>query len=92
MVNLAQAWAEAYKSVNPAVNVEVSGGGSGVGIAALIKGAIDIANASRNMKPGEIDQAVSMCRHVRHRTFTRLDAADISAVGLAPRTLGTPSL
>ena len=29
MVNLAQAWAEEYKGVTPAVNVEVSGGGSG---------------------------------------------------------------
>jgi len=57
MVNLAQAWAEAYKKVDPAVSVEVSGGGSGVGIAALIKGTVDIANASRNMKPDEIQQA-----------------------------------
>jgi phosphate transport system substrate-binding protein len=57
MVNLAQAWAEAYQTVNPAVEVEVSGGGSGVGIAALIKGAIDIANASRDMKPQEIEDA-----------------------------------
>lgn len=57
MVNLAQAWAEAYAKVNPTVQVEVSGGGSGVGIAALTKGTIDIANASRNMKPTEIDSA-----------------------------------
>lgn len=57
MVNLAQAWAEEYKKVQPDVNVEVSGGGSGVGIAALIKGTIDIATASRNMKPAEIEQA-----------------------------------
>jgi len=57
MVNLAQAWAEAYKKVDPGVSVEVSGGGSGVGIAALTKGTIDIANASRNMKPQEIEQA-----------------------------------
>lgn len=57
MVNLAQAWAEEYKKVAPAVSVEVSGGGSGVGITALIKGTIDIADASRNMKPAEIDQA-----------------------------------
>src|SRR6185436_15819841 len=41
----------------PAVDVEVSGGGSGVGIAALERGTIDIANASRNMKPEEIEQA-----------------------------------
>ncbi len=57
MVNLAQAWAEEYKVVKPAVEIEVSGGGSGVGIAALIKGTISIANASRNMKQGEIDLA-----------------------------------
>ncbi len=57
MVNLAQAWAEEYKKVSPDVSVEVSGGGSGVGIAALTKGTIDIANASRNMKPEEIEQA-----------------------------------
>src|SRR5271157_4919901 len=47
MVNLAQAWAEEYKKVAPAAEVEVAGGGSGVGIAALVKGTIDIANASR---------------------------------------------
>jgi phosphate transport system substrate-binding protein len=57
MVNLAQAWAEEYRKVAPDVSVEVSGGGSGVGIAALVKGTIDIANASRNMKPEEIETA-----------------------------------
>ena len=57
MVNIAQAWAEVYKTVVPHVEIEVSGGGSGVGIAALLKGTTDIANASRNMKSGEIEQA-----------------------------------
>jgi len=57
MVNVAQAWAEEYKKVAPQVDIEVSGGGSGVGIAALEKGTIDIANASRNMKPEEMEQA-----------------------------------
>lgn len=57
MVNVAQVWAEEYKKTNPHVNIEVSGGGSGVGIAALTKGTIDIANASRNMKAEEIEQA-----------------------------------
>jgi len=57
MVNLAQAWAEEYKKVAPDAEVEVAGGGSGVGIAALVKGTIDIANASRNMKPEEIEAA-----------------------------------
>jgi phosphate transport system substrate-binding protein len=57
MVNLAQAWAEEYKKVAPDAAVEVSGGGSGVGNAALEKGTIDIANASRNMKQEEIETA-----------------------------------
>ncbi len=57
MVNVAQAWAEEYKKVAPDVDVEVSGGGSGVGIAALEKGMIDVADASRTMKPEEIEQA-----------------------------------
>ena len=57
MVNLAQAWAEEYHKVAPGVDVEVSGGGSGVGLAALERGTIDIANASRNMKQEEIETA-----------------------------------
>ena len=43
MVNLAQSWAEAYQKIEPNVEVEVSGGGSGVGIAALIQGTIHVA-------------------------------------------------
>jgi len=57
MVNVAQVWAEEYRKVAPNVEVEVSGGGSGVGLAALLKGAVDIANASRDIKPSEIEQA-----------------------------------
>jgi phosphate transport system substrate-binding protein len=57
MVNVAQVWAEEYGKVAPDVEVEVSGGGSGVGLAALVKGAVDIANASRDIKPAEAEQA-----------------------------------
>ena len=57
LVNVAQAWAEAYQGVNPAVVVAVSGGGSGTGIAALINGTVDIANASRSIKDKEIELA-----------------------------------
>jgi phosphate transport system substrate-binding protein len=57
MVNLAQAWAEEYARVAPNVSVEVSGGGSGVGIAALINGTADIANSSRHLEPEEADKA-----------------------------------
>ncbi len=58
MVNVAQVWAEEYGTAAPDVEVEVSGGGSGVGIAALIKGAVDVATASRDHKPSETEQAV----------------------------------
>ena len=57
MVNVAQVWAEEYRKVAPDVEVEVSGGGSGVGLAALVKGAVDVANASRDIKPSEVEQA-----------------------------------
>ncbi|AMY08431.1 Phosphate-binding protein PstS precursor [Luteitalea pratensis] len=53
MINVAQAWAEEYAKVAPGVSVEVAGGGSGVGIAALIDGTVQIANSSRPMKPAE---------------------------------------
>jgi phosphate transport system substrate-binding protein len=57
MVNMAQAWADAFTSENPDVQIAVKGGGSGTGIAALINGTVDFADASREMKPEEITQA-----------------------------------
>lgn len=57
MVNVAQAWAETYATVEPGVSVEVSGGGSGTGIAALINGTVDIANCSREMHEDEMARA-----------------------------------
>ena len=57
MVNLALAWAEEYQHLYPNFRISVTGGGSGTGIAALINGTVDIANASRQIKNEEIDQA-----------------------------------
>lgn len=57
MVNLALAWAETYREIEPQVSIAVTGGGSGTGIAALINGTVDIANASREMKKSEIEEA-----------------------------------
>jgi phosphate transport system substrate-binding protein len=57
LVNVAQAWAEEYQTVNPNVVVAVTGGGSGTGIAALINGTVDIANASRAIKDSEAELA-----------------------------------
>lgn len=57
LVNLALAWAEAYRKVRPDVSIAVTGGGSGTGIAALINGTVDIANASRRMTEEEMAAA-----------------------------------
>jgi phosphate transport system substrate-binding protein len=57
MVNLALAWAEAYTADHPDVRLSVTGGGSGTGIAALINGTVDMANASRPIKSEEIAAA-----------------------------------
>jgi phosphate transport system substrate-binding protein len=58
MVNLAQAWAEEYAKVKSDVSVEVSGGGSGTGIAGLINGTVEVANASRKLETNEAAKAV----------------------------------
>ena len=55
IVNLALAWAEAYQTVNPAVRISVTGGGSGTGIASLVNGTVDLANASRQIKDEEAE-------------------------------------
>jgi phosphate transport system substrate-binding protein len=53
MVVLAQRWAEDFMKRSPGKKVQVTGGGSGTGIAALINGTTDIATASREMKDSE---------------------------------------
>jgi len=57
IVNLALAWAESYQEIRPEVSLSVTGGGSGTGIAALINGTVDIANASRRIKSEELVEA-----------------------------------
>jgi phosphate transport system substrate-binding protein len=57
IVNLALAWAEQYQLLEPNVSIAVTGGGSGTGIAALINGTVDIANASRQIKTEELEEA-----------------------------------
>jgi phosphate transport system substrate-binding protein len=53
MVILVQRWAEEYMKKSGAKKVQVTGGGSGTGIAALVNGTTDIANASRAIKDAE---------------------------------------
>jgi phosphate transport system substrate-binding protein len=59
MVRLGQRWAEEYMKTNADVTIQISGGGSGTGIAALLNGSTDICQASRDMKPQEYADAQS---------------------------------
>ncbi len=57
LVNLALAWTEAYARVRPEVRISVTGGGSGTGIAGLLNGTVDLANASRALSEEEVATA-----------------------------------
>jgi phosphate transport system substrate-binding protein len=56
LVILAQRWAEIYMKDHPETSIQVTGGGSGVGLAALINGTTDIANSSRPIKSTEVEK------------------------------------
>jgi phosphate transport system substrate-binding protein len=56
MVILSQKWAEVYMAKHPGTVIQVTGGGSGVGLAALLNGSTEIANASRPIKPAEVQK------------------------------------
>ena len=77
MVNLLQAWAEQYGADRPAVVLQVTGGGSGVGLAALAEGTADIAAASREMRAEER----SLIR-ARHGTEPREFVVALDAVAI----------
>lgn len=76
MVILGQRWAESYMHRHPGTTVQVTGGGSGTGIAALINGTTDIAQSSRPMKPSEADQ-------VKERFGTAVVETPVALDGLA---------
>jgi phosphate transport system substrate-binding protein len=57
MVNLAQKWAEEYMKLHPEVSLQVTGGGSGTGVAALLNKTTEIANSSRDLKSSELEEA-----------------------------------
>lgn len=71
IVNLALAWAEAYQKIQPSVRISVTGGGSGTGITALINKTVDIANASRQIKPEELAEAEAVGLHPQEFIIAR---------------------
>lgn len=60
LVVLAQKWAEVYMAANPAQKIQVTGGGTGTGFAALQNQTTDLCNASRKIKAKEIEQCVKV--------------------------------
>jgi len=72
MVRLGQRWAEEYMKTHKDVTIQISGGGSGTGIAALLNGGTDICQASRDMKTKEYADAESKKIEI-HRVAVALD-------------------
>jgi phosphate transport system substrate-binding protein len=58
MVILAQKWAETYMGSKPDMKIQVTGGGTGTGFAALQEQRTDLCNASRKIKPKEIETCI----------------------------------
>ena len=74
MVILGQRWAEAYAQVDPVAVVQVTGGGTGTGIAALINGSTDICEASRPLSDREREEVITKRGVPAAETKVALDA------------------
>ncbi len=75
-VNLVLQLAEAYMETDPTVSINVTGGGSGVGIAGLLNGRLDVANSSREIN--KYEQLLAVERNVDLEYF--IFAADAIAI------------
>jgi phosphate transport system substrate-binding protein len=93
MVILGQRFAEEYMKANPGTVIQVNGGGSGTGIAALINGTVDLAQASRPMKDKEKQQAEQNRGATLNETAVALDALAVFVHTANPvRELSIPQL
>jgi phosphate transport system substrate-binding protein len=86
MVILGQRWAEDYMKATPSVTIQVSGGGSGTGIAALINGSADICESSRPMKDPEKADVQAKRGQPAVETKVALDALAIYVSDKSPLT------
>ena len=77
MVILGQRWAEAYMAAHPGAVVQVTGGGSGTGFAALINGTTDICQASRPIKDEETRQMEAKYGQPPHQTVVARDGIGV---------------
>ena len=74
MVILGQKWAEVYMKDHPGTTIQVTGGGSGTGISALVNGSTDVCASSRPMEDKEKDQIKSQRNATVVETKVALDA------------------
>jgi hypothetical protein len=77
LVILAQKWAEVYMKANPEVKIQVTGGGSGTGFAALQNQTTDLANASRPIKAKEKAACIKAFKKVPTEYKVALDGLSV---------------
>jgi phosphate transport system substrate-binding protein len=77
LVILGQRWAATYTKTHPGATLQVTGGGSGTGFAALLNGSTDICNASREMKLGEIAEFIKKFKVRPHEYKVAFDALSV---------------
>ncbi len=93
MVVLGQRWAEEYMKVAPTVTVQVTGGGSGTGISALIQGSVDICQSSRPMTAAEAAEVVARRGEAAVETKVALDTLAVYVNAANPvREIAIPTL
>ncbi len=93
MVILGQRWAEAYMKANPSTTIQVTGGGSGTGIAALINGSTDICESSRPMKDKEKQDVQAKRNAPAIETKVALDALAVYVNDKSPlQEISIPAL
>jgi phosphate transport system substrate-binding protein len=93
MVILGQRWAEAFMKSHPGVTIQVTGGGSGTGIAALINGTTDICESSRPMKDKEKQDVQEKRSAPSVETRVALDALAIYVNDKSPlQEISVPAL
>jgi phosphate transport system substrate-binding protein len=91
MVILSQRWAENYMKKNAGKKIQVTGGGSGTGIAALINGTTDVADASRPMKADEKEKVKKAFNVDAVETSVAKDGVAIYVNAANPVTQLTPA-
>src|SRR5580698_10494190 len=84
LVILAQKWAEVYMSGHPGVKIQVTGGGSGVGFAALENQGTDIAGASRRIKAREKEGCIKAFGKVPMEYKVAVDGLSVYVNGANP--------